>query len=120
MVKRCFDVVLSAAALVAMAPVFLAVAAAIRWSSPGPVLYRARRVGLHGDLFTMHKFRTMNVDQGPDPSPLTSPNDSRVFPVGAALRLLKLDELPQLYDVLRGKMSLVGPRPEDPYFVREH
>lgn len=120
MAKRLLDLLLSAAGLVVLAPLLLAVAVAIRLESRGPALYRTTRVGRHGVLFTMHKFRTMYVDQGPAPSRLTHPGDPRVTPLGAVLRRLKVDEFPQLYDVLRGKMSLVGPRPEDPYYVRAH
>ena len=119
-VKRCFDVVAAATGLVVLAPLFAAVAVAIRISDGGPCLFRARRVGRHGSEFAMHKFRTMHVDQGPAPSRITSPADPRVSGLGAMLRRLKLDELPELYDVLRGRMSLVGPRPEDPHFVFEH
>jgi lipopolysaccharide/colanic/teichoic acid biosynthesis glycosyltransferase len=84
------------------------------------VFYRAWRAGLGGKPFVMHKFRTMHVDQGPAASTITASGDSRVFPFGRLLRALKIDELPQLYDVLRGAMSVVGPRPEDLKIVREH
>src|SRR5438445_2766534 len=114
MVKRLFDIMLSAAALVLLSPILLIVATGIRLSSRGPIFYRARRVGLNGEEFTMHKFRTMETNQWPAGSAITAPNDSRVFLFGSVLRRLKIDELPQLYDVLRGKMSFVGPRPEDP------
>src|SRR6266508_1285114 len=120
MVKRLFDIVVSAVALVVLAPVFLLAAAAVRLSSRGPIFYRARRAGRGGEPFTMHKFRTMRVSRGGNAAAITGPLDPRVFPVGALLRRLKLDELPQLFDVLRGKMSLVGPRPEDPRIVRDH
>src|SRR6266566_8562668 len=113
MVKRLFDIVVAAFALVLFSPLLLIAAVGIRLSSRGPVLYRAQRVGRDGKLFTMHKFRTMRVEQGPGSSPITGPNDSRVYRFGSLLRRLKIDELPQLYDVLRGTMSLVGPRPED-------
>jgi lipopolysaccharide/colanic/teichoic acid biosynthesis glycosyltransferase len=92
----------------------------VRLSSRGPVFYRAARVGRGGEAFTMHKLRTMHVHQGPSPSVITGPDDRRVFFLGGLLRLLKIDELPQFWDVLRGKMSLVGPRPEDPRIVRDH
>ena len=89
-------------------------------SSRGPILYRAPRIGLNGEEFTMHKFRTMETSQRSAVRPITAPSDSRVFSFGGLLRRLKIDELPQLCDVLRGKMSLVGPRPEDPGLVREY
>lgn|SRR5262249_35040626 len=120
MVKRAFDLVVSASALVLLLPGFFLVAMVIRLSSRGPILYCTQRVGLNGAVFTMHKFRTMYVDQGTDPSRLTLPRDPRVYPVGRLLRRLKVDELPQLFDILRGKMSLVGPRPEDLYYVERH
>jgi len=118
--KRLFDVLASLTALVLLSPLFLFAAVGIRLSSPGPILYRARRAGRGGQPFTMHKFRTMSTDQGTDASAITSAGDSRVFSFGSLLRRLKIDELPQLYDVLRGAMSIVGPRPEDAQIVRSH
>jgi len=120
MAKRLFDVLVSAAALAVLWPLFLLAALGIRLSSRGPILYRAARVGRGGELFTMHKFRTMHVHQGAAASAITGPGDRRVFFFGSLLRRLKIDELPQLWDVLRGEMSLVGPRPEDPRIVRDH
>jgi len=120
MIKRAFDLIASAGALVVLLPVFIMLAIAIRLSSRGPIIYCAQRVGLNGSVFTMHKFRTMYVDQGPDPSRLTLQRDPRVCPGGSLLRRLKLDELPQFFDVLRGKMSLVGPRPEDLWYVQRY
>jgi lipopolysaccharide/colanic/teichoic acid biosynthesis glycosyltransferase len=118
--KRLFDIVLSLTALIVCAPLLLLAAAGIRMSSRGPVLYRAQRAGRDGAPFLMHKFRTMRCDQGPAAPAITSRGDRRVFAFGRLLRTLKIDELPQLYDVLRGKMSLVGPRPEDLRIVRDH
>ena len=120
MAKRLFDIVASLTALVVLSPVFLIAAVGIRLLDGGPIFFLARRVGLNGELFTMHKFRTMRVTQGTAASIISSSGDSRVFPFGRLLRRLKIDELPQLYDVLRGKMSIVGPRPEDPAIVRDH
>jgi lipopolysaccharide/colanic/teichoic acid biosynthesis glycosyltransferase len=120
MVKRLFDIVVSTIALILWTPVFLIAAIGILLSGgPGSVFFRSPRIGKNGRPFTMHKFRTMRIGQLPDSSPITSPQDSRVFFWGAILRRLKIDELPQFYDVLRGAMSLVGPRPEDPRIVRD-
>jgi lipopolysaccharide/colanic/teichoic acid biosynthesis glycosyltransferase len=117
MPKRIFDLVLSALALVLLAPAFVLIAMAIRWDSAGPVLFRQERVGRGGRPFLIRKFRTMVVDaplQGPA---ITIGQDPRITRVGAWLRRTKLDELPQLIDVLLGHMSLVGPRPEVPQYV---
>src|SRR6058998_2704707 len=103
----------------AAAPVLLVAAVGIRLSSPGPLLYRARLVGRYGRLFTMYKLRTMYVDHGSG-SVITAQRDPRVFPFGRPLRRLKIDELPQLVNVLRGEMSLVGPRPQHPDIVRRY
>src|SRR6266849_5638284 len=120
MVKRLFDLLLAALALVVLAPFLVIAAVGIRLSSSGPILYRAQRVGKSGERFTMHKFRTMRVEQGSTSVPITKLNDPRVFSFGRLLRHLKIDEFPQFYDVLRGKMSLIGPRPEDPRIVSEY
>ncbi|MBX9602027.1 MAG: sugar transferase [Bryobacteraceae bacterium] len=116
---RVFDVFLSVLLLAFLAVLFPFVALAIKLSSPGPVLYRARRVGLNGREFTMLKFRTMAVrdHQG---SAITSAADPRVFPLGALLRRLKIDEFPQAWNILTGDMSVVGPRPEDSGIVNRY
>jgi lipopolysaccharide/colanic/teichoic acid biosynthesis glycosyltransferase len=119
-VKRLFDIVFSTAALVILAPLLLVAALGVYLSDGRPIIYRARRVGRGGTLFVMHKFRTMRADHGDEASPITPPGDKRVFRLGLLLRRLKIDEMPQFYDVLRGVMSLVGPRPEDPAIVRDH
>jgi len=119
MVKRPLDLALGLLGVALAAPLLAAAAVGIRLSSPGPVLYRARRVGRHGASFTMYKLRTMHVREGPG-SAITGRNDPRVFPFGAWLRRTKIDEIPQLFNVLRGDMSLVGPRPEDPAIVLRH
>lgn len=118
--KRFLDIVVSIVSLVALAPVFVLAALLVRASSSGPVFYRALRVGRNGRLFTMLKFRTMHVEQRADQSAITADRDPRVFSVGAWLRRAKIDELPQLVNVIRGDMSIVGPRPEDPRLVRDH
>ncbi len=112
------DISLSLAALVLVSPVLASVAVAVRLSSPGPALYRARRVGKGGRVFTLYKFRTMVLNSANTGAAITRQNDPRVTRVGRLLRRMKLDELPQLVNTLIGDMSLVGPRPEDPGYVR--
>ncbi len=121
MAKRAFDMLASAVLLIALSPLLLVAALGVALSSRGPVLYRAQRVGRGGAPFTMHKFRTMHVTSpGARGSVITGARDPRVFAVGRLLRTTKVDELPQLWDVLRGAMTLVGPRPEDPAIVERH
>lgn len=117
MSKRLFDVLLSALALLILSPLMLAVAVAVRVDSPGPAIFRQTRVGRGGRPFSMLKFRSMATAQAPGASVLTVADDARVTRVGALLRSSKLDELPQLVNVLTGDMSLVGPRPEVPRYV---
>lgn len=117
MPKRIFDLLFSAAALLLLAPCFVLIALAIRWDSAGPVLFRQERVGRGGRLFRIRKFRTMVVDAPARGPVITIGQDPRITRVGAWLRRTKLDELPQLIDVLCGHMSLVGPRPEVPQYV---
>lgn len=112
MLKRFFDLVLSLIGLLILAPLLMALAVWIRFSSPGPVFYRSRRAGRHGRPFRLLKFRTMVVEADKIGGPSTSADDPRITIAGAFLRKHKLDELPQLVNVLRGDMSLVGPRPE--------
>ena len=120
MVKRLLDVALAAVGLALVAPVLAIAALGIRLSSPGPVFYRARRVGRAGTCFTMYKLRTMHQRQPGQASRITGRDDPRVFALGGLLRRTKIDELPQLFNVLRGDMSIVGPRPEDPDIVERH
>ncbi len=117
MLKRGFDIVASGIGLTVLSPVFIVIAIAIRRDSKGPVFYRARRVGQHGKEFRLYKFRSMVVDADQQGPGITSAGDTRITSVGRFLRRTKLDELPQLINVLRGEMSLVGPRPEDPRYV---
>lgn len=119
MVRRLLDLCLVVPAMLVVGPVLCIAAVGIRMSSPGPVLYRAQRVGRDGQLFTMFKLRTMHcrIVAG---SSITSANDPRVFAVGRILRALKIDELPQLLNILKGEMSVVGPRPEAPDIVERH
>jgi lipopolysaccharide/colanic/teichoic acid biosynthesis glycosyltransferase len=113
--KRGFDLVVSGLMLLVTWPLLVALALAVWISSRGPAVFRQERVGLHGDTFRIHKFRTMNVSHGG--GLVSAMGDSRVTSVGRFLRKSKLDELPQLLDVLVGHMSLVGPRPEVPSYV---
>ncbi len=109
--KRFFDIVLSATGIVATAPLMLVIAAAVRLTSPGPAIFRQQRVGKGGRLFTMLKFRTMLADVEPYAGSPQEAGDPRLTKVGRFLREKSLDELPQLFNVLVGSMSMVGPRP---------
>lgn len=118
--KRILDIVVSAAVLAAGLPLWLAVAALVKLTSHGPVIYRQTRTGRHGRPFTMYKFRTMENDAERHTGPVwAQKGDSRYTPVGPWLRALRIDEVPQLWNVLKGEMSLVGPRPERPFFVEK-
>lgn len=118
--KRSVDFVVALVCLVATAPVMALIALAIKLDSKGPVLYRQERVGYFGRTFTMYKFRTMVVDaEAAGPVWAAAQHDPRVTRIGRILRQTHLDELPQLFNVVRGDMSLVGPRPERPYFVNQ-
>jgi lipopolysaccharide/colanic/teichoic acid biosynthesis glycosyltransferase len=115
--KRAFDVVVAGFGLIVLAPLFAIVAVLVAFTSRGPVLFRQQRVGRDGIPFEMLKFRTM-VDAPAGTGPLvTVAGDRRITPVGGVLRAAKLDELPQLWNVFRGDMSIVGPRPEVPKYV---
>ena len=119
-VKRIIDVGIASAALVALSAPFALIAALIKSTSPGPVFYRQERMGLDGRPFSVFKFRSMLEDAERDTGPVwTRKDDPRRTPVGRILRQFSLDELPQLWNVLRGDMSLVGPRPERPFFVEQ-
>ena len=115
MAKRLFDLAVAALALLLLSPLLLLVALAVKLDTPGPVFYRQERVGRHGVPFRIHKFRTMH--HGAGGPPLTVGDDARITPSGAWLRRTRIDELPQFIDVLLGRMSLVGPRPEVPRYV---
>jgi exopolysaccharide biosynthesis polyprenyl glycosylphosphotransferase len=118
-IKRLIDVAVSAIILIAGLPVWLLIAAAIKLESPGPVLYKQERVGRDGNRFNMVKFRSMRQDAEVAGPRWAGKRDPRVTRVGKILRKLHLDEIPQMWNVLRGHMSLVGPRPERPVFVEE-
>jgi lipopolysaccharide/colanic/teichoic acid biosynthesis glycosyltransferase len=117
--KRVLDILAACVLLVLMSPIFVIIAIRIKRSSPGPVFFRQVRVGRHGVHFEIFKFRTMKADSHRSGPQITSSDDTRVTPLGRRLRNLKLDELPQLFNVLLGEMSLVGPRPQVPKFVDE-
>jgi lipopolysaccharide/colanic/teichoic acid biosynthesis glycosyltransferase len=118
-IKRLFDFFGSLCGLIVLVPFLLLIALCIKLDSKGPVFFRQLRVGLNGNLFRIHKFRTMMVDSETSGS-LTVGNDTRITKSGRFLRKSKLDELPQLLDVFLGKMSMVGPRPEVKEFIDEY
>jgi Undecaprenyl-phosphate glucose phosphotransferase len=119
-VKRGLDVVLSSAAMVLLAIPLAIIAAFVKWTSPGPVFYKQERMGLDGKAFTVFKFRSMHQDAEDDTGPVwAGDDDPRATTVGRWLRKLDLDELPQFWNVLKGDMSIVGPRPERPFFVEQ-
>jgi sugar transferase (PEP-CTERM system associated) len=117
--KRICDVTAAAAMLIVLSPVMALVAALVKFTSPGPVVYRQVRVGQHGRVFTIRKFRSMRADaEATTGAVWASQNDNRITPFGRVIRRSRLDELPQLWNVLIGDMSLIGPRPERPEFVK--
>ena len=117
--KRVMDLLGASLGLLVFSPVLLACAVAVKLSSPGPVFFRQERVGLHGKPFRIRKFRTMRVTDGSGLQ-VTAAGDARITAVGRLLRRSKLDELPQLIDVLVGNMSIVGPRPEVPRYMAQY
>ena len=119
-IKRAFDVVASTIGLILLSPLFAMIALQVKWGSKGPVFYSQERIGLYGIPFSIYKFRTMIDHAEADGVPhLTQDNDPRITGVGRWLRKYRLDELPQLWNILRGDMSIVGPRPERPYFIEQ-
>lgn len=116
-IKRAADIVISSLGLVLLSPVYLILSIAVKTTSQGPVLYKQERIGLHGLPFRILKFRTMVQDAEQEVPQLTQDEDPRITPVGKWLRRYRLDELPQLWNVLKGDMALVGPRPERAYFI---
>ena len=115
--KRLIDIISAVAGVLVLWPVALLVAVAVKMTSPGPVLFHQERMGWYGHTFEIFKFRTMTVENSCQGCQVTAGDDPRITPVGQFLRRHKLDELPQLLNVLRGEMSLVGPRPEVPEFA---
>ena len=115
--KRIFDVIISVLAMVLLSPVYLVTAIIVKCTSPGPVFYAQERIGYHGKPFKMHKFRSMYVDAEERGPALSKDNDPRITPFGRFMRKVRLDEIPQFYNVLKGTMSLVGPRPERQFYI---
>jgi exopolysaccharide biosynthesis polyprenyl glycosylphosphotransferase len=120
LLKRYLDVIVSLIAVVVFSPVLGMVALAVKLTSKGPVIYRQERVGENGKTFIIYKFRTMRTDAEKSSGPMWArKDDPRITPIGKFLRKSHLDELPQLMNVLKGEMSVVGPRPERPHFVKQ-
>ncbi|MFW5787764.1 MAG: sugar transferase, partial [Halanaerobiales bacterium] len=119
--KRIFEIIFSVMALTVLSPLMLLVAVAIKLDSPGSIFYTQKRVGKEGKIFRVYKFRTMEEDAERDTGPvLASEDDRRLTCLGRFLRRTRIDEFPQLFNVLKGEMSIIGPRPERPYFVEEY
>jgi exopolysaccharide biosynthesis polyprenyl glycosylphosphotransferase len=116
-VKRILDVVLSFIMLILLTPAYITIAISVKMSSPGSILYSHERIGRYGKPFTIYKFRSMYIDAEKDGPALSSKADSRITPFGLVMRKLRIDELPQFYNVLIGDMSMVGPRPERQFFI---
>ena len=119
-IKRTFDIVCSFLGLVLLSPFLAIMAILVHHSSPGPIIYRQERIGKYGIPFTIFKFRTMIVQAEADGVPhITQDNDPRITPIGRWMRRYRVDELPQLWNILRGDMPIVGPRPERPFFISQ-
>ena len=118
-IKRAFDIIVSAATLVLLSPLYLILTLLVWYSSKGPVFYRQERIGLHGLPFEIIKFRTMCVHAETETPQLSADDDPRITKVGKWMRKYRLDELPQFWNILRGDMSIVGPRPERRYFINQ-
>ncbi|MEO6830671.1 MAG: sugar transferase, partial [Chitinophagaceae bacterium] len=115
--KRVIDILVSLFAMIILSPLYLFAAIRVKLSSPGPVLYKQERIGLFGEPFNIYKFRSMQVNAEPEGPALSSVEDPRITLWGRVMRKWRIDELPQFYNILRGDMSLVGPRPEREYFI---
>lgn len=116
-VKRIMDIVISLLAMILLSPIYLITALVVKSTSPGPVFYAQERIGYHGRPFRMHKFRSMYIDAEESGPALSKDNDPRITPFGRFMRKVRLDEIPQFWNVLRGTMSIVGPRPERQYYI---
>lgn len=115
--KRIMDICVSILCLLLLAPLYIGLMIAVKLSSPGPIFFKQERLGFHGRPFNIIKFRTMYIDAEKEGPQLSSENDSRITNLGKWLRKTRLDEFPQFYNVLKGDMSLVGPRPERQFFI---
>jgi exopolysaccharide biosynthesis polyprenyl glycosylphosphotransferase len=115
--KRIIDIVFSLIAIILLLPFYLFTAIGVKLSSPGPILFSQDRVGKRGKVFSMHKFRSMYVDAEKTGPQLSSDDDPRITPFGRFIRKVRLDEIPQFFTVIKGDMSLVGPRPERQYYI---
>ena len=114
------DIVISLFAIIFLSPLFLVIALAVKLTSPGPILFKQKRMGFDGVIFEIYKFRSMYVDAEKETGPVwAKKDDPRRTPLGAFLRRTSLDELPQFFNVLKGDMSLIGPRPERPEFIEK-
>ena len=121
---RCYDILFAVLFIIIFSPIYIITWITIHIVSPGPTIYRARRVGLNGKIFTCYKFRSMRIDSG-KVKMTTLQNDDRIFPFGKFIRSTKIDEMPQAFNILFGDMSIVGPRPEDEsnadkYYIGEY
>lgn len=116
-IKRLIDIFASIFAMIILIPAYLFTAIGVKMSSPGPIFFSQERVGKRGKTFMMHKFRSMYTDAERNGPQLSSENDPRITPFGLFIRKVRLDEIPQFYTVLKGDMSLVGPRPERQYYI---
>lgn len=115
--KRIFDIIISLLAMILLSPVYLVTAIIVKCTSPGPIFYAQERIGYHGKPFKMHKFRSMYVNAEEAGPALSKDDDPRITPFGRFMRKVRLDEIPQFYNVLKGTMSLVGPRPERQFYI---
>jgi exopolysaccharide biosynthesis polyprenyl glycosylphosphotransferase len=118
--KRILDIGIAGTAFVILSPFMLLIGSAIRLTSPGPAIFKQKRAGLHGKVFTMYKFRSMYIASEEDSGPIwAGEDDLRITPIGRFLRKTRFDELPQFFNVIKNDMSVVGPRPERPHFVNQ-
>ena len=120
LLKRCVDIFGATVAIILFSPIMLIVSILIKITSPGPLIFKQERIGLHNKSFKMYKFRSMEVQpEEKEKTAFTTKNDPRVTGIGRFIRQTSIDELPQLFNILKGDMSLVGPRPERPFFVEK-